>query len=312
MIDVTVLDQRDSENFTVWNADTVEMTAALPESSIHLSVYSPPFSSLYIYSESERDMGNVADDRAFFDTYRLVVADLLRITKPGCLTAVHVKDLVLYSNSSERGDRGLRPFALQCLETHLQAGWTLHGCITIERDPVREMQKTKSDRLLFKHFREDARRCSVGLPEYLMVFRAWKDGMADVPPVLHNPSEFPLDLWQRWATPVWRDCPETDVLNVALARADEDEKHLCPMPLGITERAVRMWTNPGETVYSPFMGIGSEGVVALRNGRRFLGTELKPSYFKQACRFLEQAEQSAASLFGVGGGLVMEKSSSRD
>lgn len=290
-----VFGQHHGQKFSAWHADTVEVTAALPENSVDLSVYSPPFSSLYIYSESERDMGNVASDREFQDIYGLVVSDLFRVARPGTLTAVHVKDLVLYSNASERGDRGLRPFVLDCMATHLAAGWTYHGAITINRDPVREMQKTKSDRLLFKHFREDARRCSVGLPEYLLVFRAWKDGV-QAPPVRHDPQEFPLELWQRWATPVWDDCAETDVLNVALARAAEDEKHLCPMPLGITERAVRMWTNPGETVYSPFMGIGSEGVVALRCGRRFIGTELKASYFAQARRFLDEADRAGGDL----------------
>lgn len=297
---VKVIDEKHGENFSAWHADTVEVTAAMPENSVHLSVYSPPFSHLYIYSESERDMGNVANDRAFLDIYSLVVGNLFRIAKPGTLTAIHVKDLVLYSNASERGDRGLRPFMLDCLRLHLEAGWTLHGLVTIERDPVREMQKTKSDRLLFKHFREDARRCSTGLPEYLMVFRAWKPGMESTKPVQHDPEKFPLDLWQRWANPVWpgKEVPETDVLNVALARAGQDEKHICPMPLGITERAIRMWTNPGEVVYSPFMGIGSEGYVALRSGRRFLGTELKDSYFRSACRFLEEAEASAGGLFG--------------
>jgi hypothetical protein len=297
-LDAKVFAEHSGRGFTAWHADTVEVTAALPENSVHLSVYSPPFSSLYIYSESERDMGNVADDATFQRIYSVLVKDLLRVAVPGTLTAIHVKDLVLYSNVSARGDRGLRPFMLSCMQTHLDAGWTLHGLITIERDPVREMQKTKSDRLLFKHFREDARRCSTGLPEYLMVFRAWKPGMEATKPVTHNPDLFPLDLWQRWANPVWpgKDVPETDVLNVTLARGNEDEKHLCPMPLAITERAVRMWSNPGEVVYSPFMGIGSEGVVALRAGRRFVGTELKESYFRQACRFLDEAESSAGDL----------------
>lgn len=296
MIDAKVYDQADGDGWTLWHADTVEVTAALPNDSVHLSVYSPPFSSLYIYSESERDMGNVPDDRTFQDIYGLVVSDLFRIAKAGCLTAVHVKDLVLYSNSSENGDRGLRPFMLDCMTTHLAAGWTYHGLVTIERDPVREMTKTKSDRLLWKHFKADARRCSTGLPEYLMLFRAWKPGMDDTPKVLHPPEAFPLSLWQEWANPVWRDVPETDVLNVQLARSNEDEKHLCPMPLGITERAILFYTMPGEVVYSPFAGIGSEGVVALRHGRRFLGTELKTSYFAQAKRFLTQAEAIGSGL----------------
>jgi DNA modification methylase len=285
------------ENYALYHADCVEVLRDLPDNSVHLSVYSPPFSSLYIYSESERDMGNVGSDTEFQEAYGYVVRELLRVAKPGTLTAIHVKDLVLYSNSSVNGDRGLRPFALQCMDTHREAGWTYHGCITIRRDPVREMQKTKSDRLLFKHFRTDARRCSVGLPEYLMVFRAWKDGMDETPPVLHDPAVFPLEVWQEWANSVWHGLPETDVLNAALGRGAEDEKHIAPMPLNITERAIRLWTNPGEVVLSPFAGLGSEGVVALRAGRKFIGIELKESYFRQAAKFLQDAEASAATLF---------------
>lgn len=292
-----VLDQSIGERFGAYNVDTVEFTAELPANSIDFSVYSPPFSSLYIYSESERDMGNVADDATFQAMYQPLVSDLFRATKPGRLTCIHVKDLVYYSNSSDRGDRGLRDFTGDCIRTHLAAGWTYHRKVTIWRCPVREMQKTKADRLLYKHLREDAARTGGGLPEYLVVFRKWAPGMDETPRIIHRPDQFPLETWQAWAQPVWMDTDETDVLNVG-AKSDE-ERHLCPMPLDLTKRMILQYSNSGETVYSPFMGVGSEGVAALREGRRFVGTELKPAYWSQAVRNLKAAEANgvAADLF---------------
>lgn len=295
---MNVFEQLNSERFSIFNVDTVEMTAAMPENSIDLSVYSPPFSSLYIYSDSERDMGNVGSDAEFQEFYRPLVRDLLRVTRPGRNTAIHVKDLVYYSTSSERGDRGLRDFCGDCIRTHVQEGWTYHRRITIWRCPVREMQKTRSDRLLYKNFRTDGARTGGGMPEYLIVFRKWADGMDATPPVLHTKDEYPLESWQHYAQPsffvqdLWGDTDETNVLNVG-AKSDE-ERHLCPMPLDLTERIIRQYSNQDEVVYSPFMGIGSEGVVALKYGRRFVGTELKSAYYKQAERHLLMAEQSGA------------------
>lgn len=294
---MNVLDQAEGADWAAYNCDTVEFTAALPDDSIDFSVYSPPFSSLYIYSESERDMGNVGSHDEFFAAYRHLIRDKLRITRPGRLTAIHVKDLVFYSNSSEKGDRGIFDFTGACVRAHVEEGWTYHRKVTIWRDPVREMQKTKADRLLYKHFREDAARSGGGMPEYLLVFRKWAEGMEEAPKVVHDREDYPLEIWQEWASPVWMNTRETDVLNVG-AKNDE-ERHLCPMPLDLTMRAVLQYTNRGETVFSPFMGIGSEGVVSLRHGRRFIGTELKPQYFTHAVRNLEQAEATTGSLFDV-------------
>lgn len=287
---MNVLDQASGTDWTIYNADTVEFTAGIPDNSIDLSVYSPPFSSLYIYSESERDMGNVASHEEFFDSYRHLVREKFRITRPGRNSCIHIKDLVYYSNSSEKGDRGLYHFTGECIRVHVQEGWTFHRLITIPRDPVKEMQKTKADRLLFKHFRTDAARVGGALPEYIAVFRKWADGMEDTAPVVHDPSEFPLEIWQEWAEAVWPNTRETDVLN-ASATSDE-ERHLCPMPLDLIMRCILMWSNKGDTVYSPFTGIGSEGYQAVRYNRRFIGTELKPEYFRQAVRNLKIAEKS--------------------
>lgn len=222
-----VFAEKHGERFAAYNCDTVEFTARMPSNRIDFSIYSPPFSSLYIYSESERDMGNVANDDEFFEQYRYLIREKLRVTKPGRLTAIHVKDLVYYSNSSARGDRGLRDFSGECIRAHVECGWTYHRRITIDRCPVKEMQKTKSDRLLYKNFRTDAARTGGGLPEYLIVFRKWAEGMDQVPPVLHDPAQFPLDQWQAMAQPiwmensVWRDTRETDTLNVKVVRDDD-------------------------------------------------------------------------------------------
>lgn len=289
------LDQSHSERFAAYHADTVEFTAGLPDNSIDLSVYSPPFSSLYIYSESERDMGNVAGDDEFQATYKHLLRELFRVTKPGRQTVIHVKDLVYYSNASDKGDRGMRDFTGECIRSHLEAGWSYHARWTVWRCPVREMQKAKPDGLLFKNFRTDANRVRAGLPEYLVAFRKWAPGMDETAPVLHDTREYPLETWQEWASPVWMDTRETNVLNVKSAREAQDEKHLCPMPLDLTDRIVRLFSNRDETVYSPFMGIGSEGHVALRAGRRFIGTELKRSYYDQAVRNLRDAELAGSS-----------------
>lgn len=285
---MNVLDQASGPDWTIYNADTVEFTTGMPDNSVGLTVYSPPFSSLYIYSESERDMGNVGSHEEFFASYRHLVREKLRITKPGRNSCIHVKDLVYYSNSSEKGDRGLFDFTGECVRLHVEEGWTYHQRITIPRSPVLEMQKTKADRLLYKHVRTDAARVGGGLPEYILVFRKWADGMEQTPPVTHNPQELTLEDWQEWAESVWPNTRETDVLNVG-AKSDE-ERHLCPMPLDLIRRCILMWSNPGDTIYSPFTGIGSEGYEAIRHGRRFIGTELKPEYFRMAVRNLKIAE----------------------
>lgn len=291
----TILAQQSGTDWTAIHADCVEALKDVPDNSIDLSVYSPPFSSLYIYSESARDMGNVDGDGEFQQMYAHCVAELLRVTKPGRVTAIHVKDLVYYSNSSDKGDRGLRDFTAECTKTHVDLGWTYHRKITVDRDPVKEMQKTKADRLLYKNFRLDGARTGGGLPEYIVVFRKWSDGMEETAPVLHDKTEYPLEIWQEWARPVWLNTRETNVLNAKVARDENAERHLCPMPLDLTERIVRQYSNPGDVVLSPFMGIGSEGYVALRCGRKFVGMELSSAYYSQAVKYLTEVEAAGGS-----------------
>lgn len=307
---MNVLDQASGDGWNFYNADCVDFAAGLPDNSIDLSVYSPPFSSLYIYSESAFDMGNVAGDDEFFERYRFLIREKLRITRPGRLTAIHVKDLVYYQNSSERGDAGLRPFSDRCVQAHIDEGWSYHCRITIFRDPVLERAKTNAHGLLWKTFQKDASFCRVGMPEYLLVFRKWAAPGEEghVRPVEHPKDNVPLSVWQELASPIWNyrpgqsgrgdfDLPATDVLNVEMARDPDAEKHLCPMPLNITKRALTLWSSRGDVVLSPFGGIASEGVACIQRGRRFIGVELHPTYWRQGCLNLRGARPEMGDLF---------------
>jgi len=309
-----VMDQASGEGWNMYNAECVDFISGLPDNCIDLSVYSPPFSSLYIYSESAFDMGNVANDAEFMERYRFLVREKLRVTRPGRLTAIHVKDLVYYQNSSENGDAGLRPFSDQCTQVHLEEGWAFHCRITIWRDPVLERSKTNAHGLLWKTFQKDSSFCRVGMPEYLLVFRKWaRPGQEDLVHAVEHPKEgrfATVQPWQDLASPVWNyqegqsgqgdyDLPATDVLNVKMARDPDAEKHLCPMPLNITRRALELWTNEGDTVLSPFAGIGSEGVACISKGRRFIGTELHPIYWKQGVQNLRNAKPDMDDLFAL-------------
>jgi DNA modification methylase len=291
----TALSQFHHPRFSIYNGDCIEVVSALPSNSIDFSVYSPPFSSLYIYSDSERDMGNCSDDAEFFEHYRFLIREKYRVTRPGRLTAVHCKQLVDYANSA--GHAGWRDFRGDIIRAHQAEGWIYHCEVVIWKCPVNEMTKTKCQRLLYKQLRTDSSHSGVGMPEYLLLFRKWADREAEVP-ITKTAEEFPLPQWQEWASPVWMDIRQTHVLNGAVARDDKDEKHICPLQLDVIERAIMLWSNSGETVLSPFMGIGSEGYMAMKLGRRFIGVELKPEYFALAKRHIEVALQAEPDLFG--------------
>jgi DNA modification methylase len=291
-----VLDQIIGDRFAIYNADTVEFTPTMPSDSIGFSVYSPPFSQLYVYSESDRDMGNVADHDEFADRYRFLVRELLRVTKPGRVSAVHCSDL---PTSKQRDGRiGLFDLPSLIRQVHEDEGWIYHSRVTIWKCPVVEMTRTHAHGLLYATLRKDGSRVRVGMPDYLMVFRKESDGKTP-DPVSHDPGVYPVSWWQEAASPVWMTINQTKVLNVAIARDDKDERHLCPLQLDVIERCVHLWSNANDVVYSPFTGIGSEGYVSVKHGRRFVGTEIKAAYFKQAARNLAQAESE-----GVTGDLV--------
>lgn len=277
------------DGWAAYRGDCCEVVAQLPDSSVDFSIYSPPFASLFVYSDSERDMGNAADDEDFFRHYEYLIAEKLRVTRPGRISAVHCTDLP--RTKWKDGVVGLKDFPGRIIAAHEKAGWIYHGRVTIWRCPVVEMTRTKALGLLYKQLKKDSTRSRPGLCDYLLIFR--KDGENEVP-VGHEAEEFPVEQWQEWASPVWMTVRQTRTLNVAMAREDKDERHLCPLQLDVIERALVLYSNPGDVVLSPFMGIGSEGVVSLKRRRRFLGVELKGSYFTQACRFLREAERDAA------------------
>ncbi len=286
---VECLDEAHGERYSIYQGDCVSVLRHLPEKSIDFSVFSPPFMGLYIYSDSAADMANCVDDAAFMRHYNFLAEELYRVTKPGRLVAVHCKDLVYYA--TQRGTSGLRDFPGDLIRAHISAGFDFRSRVTIWRCPVREMTKTKAQGLLYKQLRQDSSLSRQGLPEYLLVFRRWPREGEDVEPVTHTPTSFPLSQWQEWASPVWMETRETDTLEAEGSRDPSDEKHICPMPLDLITRAVCLWSNPGDVVLSPFGGIGSEGVAALRNGRRAVLVELKESYFRQAAKALDAVDR---------------------
>jgi len=296
-----VLDSNQGERFAAYNADCVEFATNLPDSSLDFSVYSPPFAHLFVYSDSERDMGNVKDEAEFKTLYRHLVREKFRATKPGRLTAVHCSDIP--RTKSMHGAVGLYDFPADIREVHEAEGWTYHSRVTIWKDPVVEMTRTKALGLLYKQLCTDATRSRQGMPDYLLVFRKTPADESEADKVGQDRTLFPVTQWQQWASPVWMDIQQTNVLNVKVAREDKDERHLCPLQLDLIERAVRLWTNPNDVVFSPFMGIGSEGWASLKAGRRFIGTELKPAYFRQAVRNLTEmeAQSTGPSLLSVAG-----------
>lgn len=281
------LNEAHGADWAAYNGDCVSVLKQLPDNCIDFSVYSPPFSGLYIYNDSIADMGNSATDDEFLTHYRFLATELTRVLRPGRIIAVHCKDLVYYRN--QHGTAGLRDFPGMLIRAHIEAGLDFHSRVTIWRCPVREMTKTKAHGLLYKQLRADSSFSRQGLPEYLVVFRKWAQEGEDIKPITHTREDFALDDWQQIASPVWMDTRETDVLNARGSRGPEDEKHICPLPLDIIGRALKLWSNEGDTVLSPFMGIGSEGYQSVRMRRKFVGVELKHEYWRQSVENLKGA-----------------------
>jgi len=305
------------KNFTIHNGDSCDIIKTVDDNSIDFSIYSPPFSSLYIYSDSIRDMGNCKDDQEFFEHYSYLVKELFKKTRPGRLSAVHCKNLVYYKG--QRGTAGLRDFRGEIIKTHIDAGWDYHSEITIWKDPVTEMQRTKAHGLLHRQTCRDTTFSRQGLPDYLVIFRKWakdEESQEMVNPVnvdqdqvrfqhyrgVDGPTDWrdardaSIQVWQRYASPVWMDINQTDVLNKIEARAGKDEKHICPLQLGVISRAIHLWTNEGDTVFTPFLGIGSELYESLKLNRKGIGVELKPEYFRKALKNLLSIENAPVQL----------------
>jgi len=293
-----IFEEHKTNDMWLMHGDSCIEIDRIEDNSLDLIIFSPPFSSLFTYSNYIHDMGNNETHEQFFEQYAYLLRKLYAKLKPGRLMCCHTKDLGVYKNSS--GYTGMYDFTGDHTRSVLKEGFKLHSKITIWCDPVLEMQRTKTQRLLYKTVTTDSSYTGIGMAEYITIFRKW-DGNEDdwVPVTSLNKQNFPLDVWQKWASPVWMDIQRTDVLNGKEGTDLGDEKHIAPLQLEVIHRLVNLWSNKGETVFTPFLGIGSECYMALKNGRKAIGIELKDSYFKTAIKNCSKAieEQKQGVLF---------------
>lgn len=290
-------DVAQGQGWTVHLGDCVEVAREMPDNSIDFSVFSPPFASLYTYSNSDRDMGNCKSYSEFYEHFKFLVAELYRVTKPGRLLSFHCMNL--QTSKFRDGVIGLHDFRGELVRMFNEAGWIFHSEVCIWKDPVTAMQRTKALGLLHKTIRKDSSMSRQGIPDYLVTMR--KPG-ENAEHISHTHESFPVDKWQKYASPVWMDINPTRTLQYKTARETDDERHICPLQLDVIERAMELWSNPGDLVFSPFTGIGSEGYVAIEMGRRFVGSELKRSYWELAKRNLGEArEHKSSGLFNDDG-----------
>lgn len=319
---VNVINQVIKDGYAAYHADTVEVANGIPDESIGFSVFSPPFESLYTYSNSDRDMGNSKDSGEFWKQYLYLIKEQYRAMKAGRIVAIHCMNLP--TSKQNDGFIGIRDFRGEIIRAYQDAGFVYHSEVVIWKDPVVAMQRTKALGLLHKTIKKDSAMSRMGIPDTLVMMRKpsdnvepisgefkyyvgtqpvdgfkrhqWNDGRECwvVQDDSHNTS---VDVWQRYASPVWDDINQTDTLNFREGRDSDDERHICPLQLDVIQRCLQLWSNPDDIVWSPFMGIGSEGYMALKAGRKFIGAELKESYFELACRNLKEAKKTQYDLF---------------
>ena len=318
----------------VHNSDCVEGMYAMPEDSVDLAIFSPPFGDLFVYSDSERDIGNAGEGQKFMEHYRHFAEALTRVMRPGRIVCVHCTDLPM--RKGKHGAIGLQDFSGDLIRAHSDAGLVYHGRATIWKDPVVEMQRTKAIGLLYKQIRKDSAMNRVGMPDYMLFFRKdapnekpishaapedtkekmkiAKEWLADLRrhglcshvadddllSALIEESGFDVLDWQKLPSPVWMDIQQGNVLrNYRDAKAPNDEKHVCPLQLDVIRKCLRLYSRPGDVVMDPFNGIGSTGYEAVKARRRYVGFELKPEYAAQAGRNLKDAEEFGADLFAA-------------
>lgn len=281
---MNVLDQVIKNKYAIYNGDSCEITKEIPDNSIHYTLFSPPFASLYTYSNSDRDMGNSKGDDEFYEHFVFLAKELYRITMPGRLLSFHCMDLPLMKEWD--GVIGLKDFPSIIRQVFEDCGFIYHSKVTIWKNPVTEMQRTKALGLLHKQIRKDSTMNRQGIPDYIVTMRKPGDNPERVE---HTHETFPVDVWQNYASPVWMDIRQSDTLQKKSARDDKDERHICPLQLEVIQRCIELWTNPNDIVFDPFGGIGSTAYVALTLGRRAISSELKESYFKQMKGNVEEA-----------------------
>lgn len=290
-MEITVRDQVISNNFAFYNSDCVPGLVGVPDKSIGITIFSPPFPEVYTYSNDPADMGNSKNYRDFKERFEYLTPELFRVMMDGRNVCVHCMDLPIMKG--KEGFIGLRDFSGMIIDSFLKAGFIYHTRVTIWKNPVTEMQRTKSLGLLHKQIKKDAAMSRVGIPDYLLVFR--KPG-AHLNPVIHqdqNPNlgnYLPVDLWQKYASPVWMDINYSNTLNVKGSKDTDDEKHICPLQLDTIARALHLWSNEGDTLLTPYGGIGSEPVQAILMNRNAIAFELKQSYFNKGVQNCKEAE----------------------
>jgi DNA modification methylase len=275
------IDQDIGPSWALYNGDCVEVLRGVPDSSVDYSIFSPPFESLYTYSNSPRDMGNCSSSEQFFEHFGFLLTQLLRVMRPCRDISVHC--MLLPTSKARDGVIGLRDFRGEIIRAFEAHGFIHHSEVVIWKDPVTAMQRTKALGLLHKTVRENASMARQGIPDYLVTFRSPGEiGRR----VTHTAEDYPVSYWQKIASPVWMDIDPNDTLQYRSAREHDDERHICPLQLEVIRRGIHLWTNPEDVVLSPYAGIGSEGHVANQLGRKFVGVELKQSYYEQAKRNL--------------------------
>lgn len=281
---MNVLNQEVNEKFSLYNGDSVEVLKGIPDNSIHYSIFSPPFASLYTYSNSDRDMGNSKTDDEFYEHFSFLVKELYRVTMPGRLLSFHCMNLP--TSKVRDGVIGIKDFRGLLIRIFTDAGWVYHSEVCIWKNPVTAMQRTKALGLLWKQLKKDSAMSRQGIPDFIVTMRKPGDNPERV---THTDESFPCNVWQKYASPVWMDINQSDTLQRKSAREDKDEKHICPLQLEVIKRCIELWSNPNDIVLDPFAGIGSTPYVALRMGRRGLGIELKESYYNQAVKNCNEA-----------------------
>jgi DNA modification methylase len=284
-------DTHTGEGFTVHLGDCVKWSQRMADNSIDYSVFSPPFADLFVYSNSDHDMGNCKDDDEFAAQLKFLIAELFRVIKPGRNVSFHCMNLP--TTKMRQGFIGLRDFRGTLIRAFQDAGFIYHSEVCIWKDPVVAMQRTKALGLLHKTIRENSTMSRMGLPDYVVTMR--KPG--ECAERVQHGDDLPVMMWQKYASPIWDDINQSRTLNKLPARDENDEKHMCPLQLDVIERCIHLWTNPGDLVFSPFTGIGSEGYTAVKMGRRFVGTELKPQYWDLACQNINDAAIEQRGLF---------------
>ena len=293
--ELMVKDKEFGKNYALYCGDSAEVLKGIPGDSIHYIIYSPPFQSLYVYSNSDRDLGNCRTPNEFYEQFSFIGKELYRALMPGRLMSFHCMNL---PTSKERdGFIGIRDFRGELIKFFQDMGFIYHSEVCIWKDPVTAMQRTKALGLLHKQLKKDSCMSRQGIPDYLVTMRKPGDNPERV---THTNESFPVKKWQYYASPIWTDINPSDTLQYASARENEDERHICPLQLTVIQRGIELWSNPGDTILTPFMGIGSEAYMAVKMGRKAVGIELKESYFRQAVANVKSvAEETQSSLFDM-------------